>query len=258
ALALGGARLRAAAGGLAVPTPPHFDQNIGGALAPASVWRDNGGGRIRLGACLNGKPAVVVFGYYKCTQLCSVLERNVVDELRQVAPSVGRDYTFIYLDIDPTDGPMAARQQRAAAVRGYARGSSSTGWYYLTGNEDAIRAATQDAGFNYRYLPAIHQYQHPMGLLVVTPDDRISRYFIGMSFPPAQMVKALRRAALGKTGQPVLDVIIECCLGGEITGRYGPLIWTCLEVAVSATLIAVGGMIGWLLWEERRRRGMPS
>lgn len=249
------ARLHATAGGLMVPPPPHYDQNIGGDLAPGSVWRDEFDQPVTLASCFGRRPAIVIFGYYQCAQLCSVLQRNIIDELRELAPSVGRDYDFIYLSIDPRDTALAARGERSAAIRAYGRGWSAAGWHYLTGGPDAIRAATEAAGFNYRYVPSIRQFQHPTGFLVVTPDDRISRYFLGIDFPPAEIAAALRRAARGGVGRPVYDLILECCLGGEFTGRYGPIIWVALEVSVIATVLGLCGTIGWLLWEERRRKG---
>lgn len=243
----------AAAGGYAVPPPPQYIQNLGFSLAPQSRWTDERGRSIALASCFGGRPSVVMFGYFKCPQLCSVLERNIVDELREVAPTVGRDYNFIYLDIDPADGPGDARAERDGAVLEYGRGTPE-GWHYLTGTDASIRQAAAAAGFEFRFDPVIRQYSHPSGVLVLTPAGRISRYFLGLDFPPSDLADAIRRAGRGGIGEPVFNVILECFHGAGLSGRYGPLIWRAMEVAVTLSLAGLAGLIVWLVWEERARR----
>ena len=197
------------------------------------------------------RPVLLLFGYYNCPQLCSVLERSTVDTLRDLKPTVGRDFDVIYLSIDPADSPAEARRRRDEAVQIYGRPGSVAGWHYLTGRPEAVRAVADAAGFGYRYDLRSHWYMHPSGFVVVTPAGRVSRYFLGIDFPAEAAAAALRRAAAGRTGEPVFNLILECFRGDGFAGRYGPLIWRILEGAVGLTVVAVFGGIGWLLWRER-------
>ncbi|HEY3755369.1 MAG TPA: SCO family protein [Opitutaceae bacterium] len=233
---------------------PHFEQKVGSQLPLAAVWRDEAGRPATLGSCLQpAQPAVVVFGYYRCAQLCSVIERSTVDTLRSLRPSVGRDYTFIYLSIDPTDTPEAARGERAAAIRAYGRGDSAQGWHYLTGGAEVIAETAAAAGFQYRYDAPSKQYEHPAGFLLVTPSGIVARDFFGIDAAPDALAGALRRAGEGRTGPSIFAVLIECFHGGIDSSPRERVIWDGIWAAVSLTVVGLGGFIGWMLHEERRK-----
>jgi len=191
-----------------------FEQRIGERLPLGARLVDEGGKSVPLGSYFGPRPVLLIFGYYKCPQLCSVLERNVIDLLRELQPTVGRDFDVIYLSIDPTDGPAEARIERNSAARSYGRGNTLAGWHYLTGPEADVRPVAAAAGFEYRYDFPTRQYVHSTGFLVLTPDGMISRYFLGLDFPSADVAAGIRRAAEGKTGEPVFDLVLECFRGG--------------------------------------------
>jgi protein SCO1/2 len=243
----------AGAARLAAQPTPAFSQNIGGQLPLAVRLVDETGRTAPLGSWLGHRPLLLLFGYYNCPQLCSVLERSAVDTLRDLKPTVGRDFDVVYLSIDPTDLPAEARRRRDEAVQNYGRPGSAAGWHYLTGSAAAVQAVANAAGFGYRYDPRTHWYMHPSGFVVVTPSGKISRYFLGIDFPADAAAAAFRRAAAGQTGEPVFNLLLECFRGDGFAGRYGPLIWRVLEGAVALTVVVVFGGIGWLLWRERRR-----
>ena len=243
---------------LRAQTPPvlSYTQRIGKQLPLDIRWTDETGRRVTLGSALGeGKPALVVFGYYKCAQLCSLVERGAVDTLRELGPTVGPDFNFIYLSIDPTDTAEASRGERAAAVRAYGRGGDLTGWHYLTADAATIQSAAAAAGFEFRYDPGSQQFAHPAGFLVVTPRGVISRYFLGVDFSPREIAGAIREARHGAVGSSVFNLVLECFQGGRGASRKERWIWDGLWAAVAATVAAVGGGIGWMLWQERRGRG---
>ncbi len=232
-----------------------FDQRLGEHLALDSRWTDETGDPLTLREAWDGrKPAVVVFGYYKCAQLCSLVERGAVDALRELGPTVGRDFDFIYLSIDPTDTPEAARQERAASARAYGRGETLGGWHYLTGQPADIAAAARSAGFPYRYDAGSGQFAHPAGFVVVTGDGQISRYFFGVDFKPAEMAAALRTAGEGRVGSSIFNLVLECFQGGRGASRKQRLIWDGLWASVGLTVLGLGTGIGWMLHTERSTR----
>jgi protein SCO1/2 len=252
-LALGAAALASA------QTPLRYEQRIGAQLPLSAALVDEAGTTRPLGDYFGRRPVLLLFGYYKCPQLCSVLERSTIEVLQELQPSVGRDFDVIYVSIDPTDLPEDARREQAAATESYGRPAAAAGWHELTGPEAAVRTVAAAAGFEYRYDPLSRQYAHATGFAVVTPSGVISRYFLGLDFPPADLAAALRRAALGKTGEPVYDLVLECFRGSGFTGRYGRWAWRALQGGVSLTLLGLFGGIGWMLREEfgagGRRKG---
>lgn len=237
------------------PPPVQFHQRLGEALPLDSVWRDESGRKVPLANALAPKqPAVVVFGYYNCPELCSIVQQGTVDSLRRLGPSVGRDFTLIDLSIDPTDTPEAARVQRAAAARAYGRGDSLAGWHYLTGTAPEIRRVAAAAGFDFRYDAPTRQFAHPAGFLIVTPRGVISRYFLGVDFNAGEVATALRAAGRGDVGPSVFNLILQCFRGGPDASPRERLIWDGLWSAVLLTVLALGGGIGWMLLDERRTR----
>lgn len=234
------------------PDELRYRQNIGARLPLDTPLVDESGNAVPLGKFFTSQPVVLVFGYLNCPQLCSVVANGVIETLRPLEPSVNRDYQVVFISIDPTDTQIAAARRREQDASRYGRTGAIAGWHYLTGPEAAVRRVAEIAGFRYAYDPATRQYAHPSGFVVVTPHGVVSRYFLGVDFPPADVAAALRRAAENGTGTSVYDLLLLCFHGDGITGRYGKLIWTALWIAVAGTVGALAGGIGWMLYREHR------
>jgi protein SCO1 len=230
-----------------------FEQRIGEQLPLDTPLRDESGRMVLLRDYFGQGPVVLVFGYSRCPQLCSVVANAAVETLRDVRASVGKDYVVVYVSIDPTDSSheLAALKRRDAGR--YGRSGSMNGWHYLGGNASAVERLAHHAGFYYSYDDRTKLYAHASGFLIVTPDGRVSRYFLGVDFNPKDVAAAIERAAQGKTGESVYALLLICAHGLGITGKYGRLIWAALEVAVGLTVAVVFGGIAWMLYRERTR-----
>jgi len=236
-----------------------FDQVIGSSLPLDDLLIDHEGKTTSLRSVFNGsKPVILVFGYFHCPQLCSVVVSGVIDSLRQIAPNVGRDYSFVYVSIDSLDTWQEAAKLRTEEAGRYGRGSSYSGWHYFVGPKASITALTRAAGFHFTEDIKNRQYAHPSGFIVLTPKGVVSRYFLGLDSSSAEVAAALRRAAAGKTGESVYDLLLLCARGDRISGRYGAIIWRSLQIAVSLTVLGLAVGIGWMLREERQRTACPS
>ncbi|HWA11045.1 MAG TPA: SCO family protein [Opitutaceae bacterium] len=231
-----------------------FEQRVGETLPLDAEFRDTDGNLRPLGAWFRDRPVVLWFGYARCPQLCSVVSDGMVSALRPLQASAGIDFDVLMITIDPAETAAEARASRAEAVGHYGRESAGRGWHYLTGGEAAIREVTAAAGFHFIYDPRSRQYAHPSGLLVLTPQGRISSYFPGLDFAPKALASAIDRAGSGGIGEKTADLLIACFRGDGISGRYGKIIWRTLGVAVGLTVVALGAGIGGMLWSERRAR----
>ncbi len=237
----------------AVAPGVRFEQRLGEKLPLEATLADTSGTRRRLGEFFHGQPVVLYFGYARCPQLCSVVADGTNEVLRHLERSVGRDLQVVTISIDSAETSADARSAEALAVRRYGRTGAAAGWHYLTADERTIRLVADAAGFRFRYDPVSRQYAHASGFLVATPDGRISRYFFGVDFVASDVASALNRAAAGQTGVGVYELLLLCFHGGAIGGRYGPLIWRTLTIAVVLTLAALFGGIAWMLRQERHR-----
>lgn len=235
-----------------VPAGVGFEQRNGEAL-PLGVRLTDGQGVTRpLGAYFGTKPVVLIFNYFRCPEMCSLVSSGAIDALRALRVSAGTDYEVLTVSIDPTDTPAMARERERADVAHYGRTGAGEGWHTLVGTEDQAGALAAAAGFHYRFDPRSRQYAHPSGLIIVTPKGIVSRYFMGVDFPTQDLATALRQAAANETGTSVFSLLFVCFQGGSAQGQYSRLVWIALWTGVAATLVAVFGGIGWMLRQERR------
>jgi protein SCO1/2 len=235
-----------------------FEQRIGQRLPMDTLFTDGDGVTRPLSSYIEGRPAVLIFDYFRCPELCSLVASGTTDSLRQLGATVGKDYSVVTVSIDPTDTPQMAESRRLSQVLRYGRTGASVGWHVLVGKATAIDGLATAAGFHYRYDSRSQQYAHPSGLVVVSPTGVISSYFLGIDFAAPRMASALRRAAQEKTGTSVFSLLFVCFEGGSPAGRYGGLIWAILSASVALTVAAVIGGIAWMLRNERMARDRES
>jgi protein SCO1/2 len=231
-----------------------FEQRIGHSLPMDAVFKGGDGIARPLGSFFGGRPVVLIFDYFRCPELCSLVASGATDSLRQLEATVGRDYSVVTVSVDPTDTPQMAESRQRSQVLRYGRTGASTGWHVLVGSQRDIEALSAAAGFHYRYDSRSQQYAHPSGVVVITPKGVVSSYFLGIDYSAAAMATAIRRAAENKTGTSVFSLLFVCFQGGSPEGQYGAIIWRALSASVALTVMAVFGGIAWMLRSERRAR----
>jgi len=107
--------------------------------------------------------------------------------------------------------------------------------------------------FGFKYDPVDNQYAHGSGLLVLTPDGRISRFLPGVMFPLLDTRLALVEAGEGKIGTLSDRIALLCYDYNPETGKYGLLINRVIIVACFITIAAVAWLIIGLLRLEKKQ-----
>jgi protein SCO1/2 len=238
----------------AAPAPVGFEQRNGEQLPLGTRLTDERGVSHSLGAYFGTRPVVLIFNYFRCPVMCSLVSSGAIDALRAIRPSAGPDYEVVTVSIDPTDTPAMAGVWERRDVAHYGRTGAAAGWHTLVGAQAQVAALAAAAGFHYRYDPRSGQYAHPSGLIVVTPRGGISRYFMGVDYPAGDLAAALRDAGANRTGDSVFSLLFVCFQGDAPQGQYSRLIWIVLWASVAATLGGVFGGIAWMLRQERHAR----
>jgi protein SCO1/2 len=98
-------------------------------------------------------------------------------------------------------------------------------------------------GFRYAWDEDTKQFAHPAGILVATPEGRISHYLFGVEYSPKDLRLALVASGKGHIGNVVDQVLLLCYQYDPKTGRYSAQILNVLRIAGVATLLALGGFI---------------
>jgi protein SCO1/2 len=136
-----------------------------------------------------------------------------------------------------------ATGKKSGYVGLYGRPGAKQGWHFLVGEEPSIRALAQAVGFHYNYIPETKQFAHATGLVVLTPQGKVSRYFYGITYPPRDLRLALVEASNEKIGSPVDAILLYCCEYNPATGRYSVLVSRILQFSGVITLLCIGTLV---------------
>ncbi|HEY6453501.1 MAG TPA: SCO family protein [Steroidobacteraceae bacterium] len=234
-----------------------FDQRLGASVPLSLAFRDVHGADVRLQDLLQGRPTVLVLGYYGCANLCGVVRTGVAHAVARSGLTAGRQFNVVVTSIDPRETPAAAliAQQADELVHPDADVAS---WHYLTGAQAAIVALSQAIGFSYLYDPRNAQYAHAAGIVLLTPQGTIAQYLFGVQFAPRTLRLALVSASRGHIGNVVDRLLLLCCDYDASTGRYSLLINRVMQVLGVLTALALCGLIVMLRRTELGRRTDPQ
>ncbi|RYD27646.1 MAG: SCO family protein [Verrucomicrobiaceae bacterium] len=237
--------------------PPEvgIDQNLGVQLPMDRSFRDDVDGRERpLGDYFTpGRPAILVMGYFRCPQLCSVVMNALVESLTEIRPRAGRDYDVFFVSVDPTETAGLGARKKRAYVRLYGKPETTGGWHFLSGESESIAKLAEAVGFRYVYDYKLRQFAHGSGIAVVTPTGKVSRYFYGIEYPAKELAAALREARQERQGSRVEELLLMCYHYNPITGPYGMAIWRTLQGSAALTL----GALGFFIIRSVRQIAMP-
>jgi protein SCO1 len=213
-------------------------------------FKDETGKNVQLGDFLHQqKPVLVAFVYYGCPMMCTQLEHGVVGALRMLSFNPGRDYEVVFISFDDRDTTQMAAEKKATAMSKFHRPETSTGWHFLTGSKESITAATNAANFHFNFDAKQNLFAHASGLLLLTPDGHISRYFYGVEFPARDLRLGLVDASSGKIGTPVDRVLLYCFEYDPATARYSATILGIIRLGGIMTIAAM--IVAFLIFRRR-------
>jgi protein SCO1/2 len=229
-----------------------FDQNIDQRVPLDTAFRDEAGATVHLGDYFGKKPVVMVFAYYDCPMLCTQVISGLSSALGVMSLNPGKDFEIVTVSFNPRDTPASATAKKAVYLERYRRPGAAEGWHFLTGDQLEIDRLTKAAGFRYAWDAETKQYAHPSGVIVLTPDGRLSKYLFGIEYGPRDLRLGIVEASAGKVGTPVDALLLYCYHYDPMTGRYGLVIMRAVRIAGAATVLAIGAFIVVMVRRERR------
>ena len=195
------------------------------------------------------KPVVLAFVYYGCPMLCDQVEQGVVGALRMLSFNPGRDYEVVFVSFDSRETPEMAAEKKIKALTHFRRPETDSGWHFLTGSKESIDATTKAANFRFFFDAKNDLFAHASGVMILTPDGRISRYFYGIEYPGRDMRLGLVDASAGKIGTPIDHVLLFCYHYDPSAARYSASILKMIRLGGILTILCIVGGI----WISRRR-----
>ena len=201
---------------------------------------------------------VLTLVYYNCPMLCTQVLNAVTRSAKLTSLNIGEDYEIVTISIDPSESHVLAEVKHQLYSGMYERPGAVGGWHFLTGDKPQIEKLAAAVGFRYAYDPASKQFAHPSGIMVLTPEGKLARYFYGVNYPSRDFRLALVEASEGKIGTPVDAILLYCYHYDPATGKYGLLISRVIQISGVVTVLALGGLIWMLLRFERRKFPAPG
>ncbi|HVZ10297.1 SCO family protein [Rhodopila sp.] len=236
--------------GLCLVLPAHaaslaafgFTQRQGAALPLDALFQDADGRRDTLGDFLARRPVILALGYFHCPNLCGVVRADLMEALRSSGLAAGRDYTLLAISIDPSETAADAANAKAEDRARFNPDHAGEAWHYLVGTQAGINAVQRAVGYHSRFDSRLKQFLHPAGLVIGTPDGRVSGYLLGVGYSGGDLNAAVMRAAGGATAR-ALPVLLLCFHYDPATGRYSLAIMKVLRLAGLLTVLVLGGVI---------------
>src|SRR5436853_2287213 len=226
-----------------------FSPPLNGPMPLDLFCRDETGRSVQLRDYFGQKPVVLAFVYYRCPMLCDQVEQGVVGALRMLSFNPGRDYEVVFVSFDARETPGMAAEKKKKAVAHFRRPETDSGWHFLTGSEESIEAATKAANFRFSFDAKNNLFAHASGVLLLTPDGRISRYFYGVEYPGRDMRLGLVDASAVNIGSPIDRVLLFCYHYDPSTARYSASILKIIRLGGVLTILCI---VGGILITRRR------
>ncbi|HYP75274.1 MAG TPA: SCO family protein [Polyangiaceae bacterium] len=199
-------------------------------------------------------PVILTMNYSNCPMLCSLQLTALVEGLKKVDWTIGKDYRIVTISYDPTETAELAHRTKARYLAQYGRPGSEGGWHFLHGSENNVKAMAKALGITYHYNEARKEYVHPATVVLTTPNGKIDRYLYGLDYPQKTLHLSLVESSEGKIGTTVDQLILFCFHYDANEGRYAPVARNIMRAGGGATVFLLAGFLTVLSKRDRKRK----
>jgi len=229
-----------------------IQQKLSAAIPLDLMFHDEANQLVPLRKYFGDKPVVLSLVYFSCPSLCPMSLHETVSGLSRIPLRAGKDYNVVVVSFDAKDTAAEAEKAKAKYRMQFGGQGYDAGFHFLTGDRQSIDRLTSAVGWGYRWDGQTKQFIHAGGIMVATPDGKMSRYFYGIDYAPADLRMALVDASQRKIGSPVDYVLLFCFHYDPTVGRYTLTIINVLKVAAGLTVVLLGLLIYLLMRNERK------
>lgn len=219
------------------------------------AFEDENGKPVTLKDYFDGSvPVILTMNYSNCPMLCSLQLTALVEGLKKVDWTIGKEYRIVTVSYDPTETQELAHRTKARYLAQYARPGSEGGWHFLHGSENNVQAMAKALGITYHYNEARKEYAHPATVILSTPNGKIDRYLYGLDYPEKTLHLSLVESSEGKIGTTVDQLILFCFHYDANEGRYAPVARNIMRAGGGATVFLLAGFLTVLSRRDKKRK----
>ena len=230
-----------------------YDQRLGESVPLDLEFTDETGHVVALGDFFGERPVILALVYYECPMLCTMVLNGLTTSLRAIDFDPGSEFEVVVVSFDSREGALAAAKTRETWLERYGRPGTEDGWHFLTGDEASIRRLTDSVGFRFVYVEEDDQFAHAAGILALTPQGRLARYYYCIEYSARDIRLGLIEAADEKIGTMVDQVLLYCFHYDPNTGTYSAAAMNLVRLGALVTLLALGIFL-LLNWRRDRRQ----
>jgi protein SCO1/2 len=249
-LALAASSLHAHEGNATLGGEIGIDEKLGQAVPLDLSFTDEAGNSRTLRELIQ-RPTFVGLQYYSCRNACGVLLGGMASVFSQLEATPGKDYGALSISINPEETPADAGEAKRIALETIGRPYPEEAWRFLTGDQADIMRFADAVG--YRFTKEGEEFNHPLALIVLSPQGRIIRYLYGDSYLPVDLKMSILEARSGTIG-PTIGKVLRFCF------RYDPranqYVFNILKVTAVVTLAFAAALVLFLIaWGRKRAKG---
>ncbi len=225
------------------------------------AFTDDAGKPVLMGDYFGKRPAILALVYYRCPMLCSEEMDGLASALQMVRYVPGKDFNIVVVSIDPTEGTDLAAAKKREYVKRYGHPETANGWHFLTGSQPNIDALTTAVGFKYVKIAvpgsSQMQYAHASSIQIVTPEGKLSQYYMGVEYSPKDLLLGLNEASSNRIGSPVDNILTYCYHYNPQTNTHSLIVARVVQLGGLLTVILLGGFMAVMLKRDYRQAHAP-
>jgi protein SCO1/2 len=196
---------------------------------------------VTTGELMKERPTLLLMVFFKCTGVCSTEMESVKKLIRGFKKdNAGELYDLVVVSIDPTETPSLAEAKRQEFIDSYKREGTDDGLHFLVGDAKNIDGLADEVGFRFYRDPANGRITHPATLMVVSPERRLTRYFVSDTFEAKPTLLALQDARDERVGaKDDRPFFLACVNVDPLTGQRSMNVLNTVRTAGVATVLVL-------------------
>jgi protein SCO1/2 len=224
------------------------DEKLGSSVPLEARFMDENGTARRLGDMIT-TPTILALEYYRCRNSCGLLMTGIAQVVAQL-PGAGRDYKVITVSINERETAADALEAKRLAMEEIGSPFPEDGWRFLTADAGSIDALADAVGYRFiRVGP--DDFDHPLGLVIVSPKGMIVRYITGTDFLPVDLKMSFLEASQGRI-EPTIAKFLRFCFSYDSQNHQ--FVFNTLKVSAIFVFLIAGGFAAYLIVSGQRKR----
>jgi len=224
-----------------------IDEKLGQFIPLDLTFYDENGNPVSLKQLIH-TPLILAPVFYRCPNVCSFLLFNLTGVINKLPSEPGKEYQVWTVSFDETEKPDLAFEKKKMYLKMIEKPFPEDAWRFLTGDKENIHKLTDAIGFHFKKQG--EDFLHPVTLVILSPDGKITRYMYGTEFLPFDLKMALLEASEGRVG-PTLSKVLRFCFSYDPKGRK--YVFNTLKVTGIVTLLFALSLILFLVFKGKKK-----